>query len=105
MKPALEEEYELEKEKKKFFLAMEALAEDARVMDAQYLTNALTEAQSHVRSPEIIALYHSWGLWDFDFIELASPEKYAEEAYTFRKRFFEVEFGLDSSKSTWATET
>ena len=51
VKPALDKEYENEKEKKKFYLALEALAEDARLADANYLNLKLLEAQEQVKSP------------------------------------------------------
>ena len=56
-------------------LAMEALAEHARVGDSYSLQTKLEEAQNLITSPSTIAMLIEHGLWNFNFLDGSETEE------------------------------
>lgn len=82
-------------------LAMEAIAEAARISDNHSLQKKLTESEDTITNPNIIAKLVLHRLWNYDFVTVSDPSEYIQRADIFRQRFFGVSLFLYSLKNTW----
>jgi hypothetical protein len=90
IKPHFEAEYEIEKEYIKHYLALESIAEEARILDNNYLQKRLNEHEEVVKNEDNIETFSKFGLWKFDFLSVEEAADYTVLADNFRTNFFKV---------------
>jgi len=71
-------------------LAMEAIAEAARISDNHSLQKKLNESEETITDPVLIAKLVDHQLWNYDFVTVEDPKEYFYRADIFRQKFFGV---------------
>jgi hypothetical protein len=59
---------------------LHSLTEESRLLDVHYLQKKLQEYQRHVKSLNNIAIFMSYGLWSYDFIQYSLEPNIARGA-------------------------
>lgn len=90
IRPHFEAEYEVEKEYIKHYLALESIAEEARILDNNYLQKRLSEHEEVVKNEDNIETFAKFGLWKFNFLAVEEAADYIPLADTFRTNFFKL---------------